>query len=108
MGTSGSEAFTLLLRLLTSHFDRVDKLHNFGVCTGTPFRDFSRDFRVLVAAVTGSERVLAPGVDVVLEVVRMSVNEQFPTLMPTWYIVPRFYGHGPEAVRFVGCDVEGF
>ena len=24
------------------------------------------------------------------------------------YFVPWFYGHGPEAVRFVGCDVEGF
>ena len=113
-GASGPEAFTLLLRLLTTHFDRVDtgegytKSHNCGVCTSTPFCDFSREYHVLVSAVTGSERVLAPGVDVVLEVVRMSVNEQFPTLMPTWYIVPRFYGHGPEAVRFVGCDVEGF
>ena len=40
---------------------------------------------MLVSAVTGSERTLAPGVDVVLEVVRMAVNEQFPTLMPTLY-----------------------
>ena len=34
---------------------------------------------------TGSYRVLSPGTDVVLEVVRMAVNEQFPTLMPTLY-----------------------
>ena len=61
------------------------RLHSFGVCTGTPFCDFSREFRVLVLAVTGSERTLAPGVDVVLEVVRLAVNEQFPTLMPTLY-----------------------
>ena len=46
-GASGPEAFALLLRLLTTHFDPVDtgeghtKLHNFGVCTGTPFCDFS-------------------------------------------------------------------
>ena len=40
---------------------------------------------MLVSAVTGSERTLAPGVDVVLEVVRMAVNEQFPTSMPTLY-----------------------
>ena len=40
---------------------------------------------MLVSAVTGSERVLPPGVDVVLEVVRMAVNEHFPTLMPTLY-----------------------
>ena len=74
-----------------THFDRVDtgegytRLHSFGVCTGTPFCDFSREFRVLVSAVTGSERTLAPGVDVVLEVVGMAVNEQFPSLMPTLY-----------------------
>ena len=90
-GASCPEAFTLLLRRLMTHFDRVDtgegytRLHNFGVCTGTPFCDFSRDFYVLVPAVKGSERVLAPGIDVVLEVVRMAVNEQFPTLMSTLY-----------------------
>ena len=48
-GASGPEAFTLLLRRLMTHFDRVDtgegctRLHNFGVCTGTPFCDFSRE-----------------------------------------------------------------
>ena len=68
---SGPEGFTLLLRRLMMHFDRVDtgegytRLHSFGVCTGTGFGDFSREFRVLVSAVTGSERTLAPGVDVV-------------------------------------------
>ena len=40
---------------------------------------------MLVSSVTGSERTLGPGVDVVLEVVRIEVNEQFPTLMPTLY-----------------------
>ena len=90
-GASGPEAFTLFLRLLVAHLDRVDtgegytKLHTFRVCNGTPFSDFSREFRVLVSAVTGSERVLSPGTDMVLEVVRMAVNEQFPTLMPTLY-----------------------
>ena len=90
-GASGPEVFTLLLRQLTTHFDRVDtgegytRLHNLGVCTGTPFCDFSREFRVLVSAVTGSKHTLAPGVDVVLKVARMAVNEQFPTLMPTLY-----------------------
>ena len=59
-GESGPEAFTLLLRQLVTHFDRVDTgegyttLHTFGVCNGTPFADFSRKFRVLVSAVTGS------------------------------------------------------
>ena len=86
-GASGPEAFTLLLRLLMTRFDEVDtkegytELHTFGMCNGTPFSDFSREFRVLVATATESERVLSPGTDVVLEVVRVAANEQFPTLM---------------------------
>ena len=43
---------------------------------------------------TGSERTLAPGVDVVLEVVRMAVNEQFPSLMPNLY--PGSMATGPK------------
>ena len=52
---SGPEAYTLLLGLLTTHFNRVDtgegytRLHNFGVCTGTPFSHFIREFCVLVS-----------------------------------------------------------
>ena len=38
---------------------------------------------------------MAPGVEVVLEVVRMAVNEQYPSLMPTLY--PE--GYGIEAVQ---------
>ena len=48
----------------------------------TPFCDSSLEFRVLVSAVMGSERTRAPGVYVVLDVVRMAVSEQVPTLMP--------------------------
>ena len=88
---SGPEAFILLLRLLMTHFDRVDtekgytKLHTFGMCNGTPFSDFGREFRVLVSIATGSERVLSPGTDVVLEVVRVAANEQFAALLPASY-----------------------
>ena len=90
-GASGPEAFTLLLRLLITHFDGVDtekgynKLHTFGMCNGMPFSDFSREFCVLVPTATGSERVLSPGTDVVLEVVRVAANEQFPALLPALY-----------------------
>ena len=65
-GASGPEAFTPLLRLLVTHFDRVEtggcyaKLYTFGMCNGTLFYDFSREFRVLVSTATGSERVLLP------------------------------------------------
>ena len=93
-----------------THLDRIDtgqgyiRLHDFGVCTGTPFCDFSREFRVLASAVTVNERTLAPGVDVVLEVDRMAVNEQFPSLMPTLY--PGSMATDPK-LRFFGQDVEG-
>ena len=110
-GASGREALNLLLRRLMTHFDRVDtgegytRHHSFGVCTGSPFCDFSREFHVLVLAVTGRERIRALEVDVVLEVVRMAVNEQFPSLMP--YFIPWFDGNGPGAIRVLGQDVEG-
>ena len=90
-GACGPEAFTLLLRLLMSHFDRVEtkegcsNLHTFGMCNDTLFSDFSREFRVLVPTATESERILSPGTDVVLAVVRVAVNEQYPTLMPAFY-----------------------
>ena len=38
-----------------------------------------------MSGATGTERGLAPGVEVVLEVVRMAVNEQYLGLMPTLY-----------------------
>ena len=90
-GASGPEAFTLMLRLLMLRFDGVDteegctKLHTFGMCNGMPFSEFSEEFRVLVPTATGSERVLSPGTDVVLEVVRVAANEQFPALLPALY-----------------------
>ena len=80
-GASGPEALYLLLRRLMTYCDRVDtwegytRLQSFVVCTGMLFCDFSREFHALVSVVTGSERTQAPGVDVVLEVVRMAVNE---------------------------------
>ena len=70
-----------------------------------PFSYFSLEFRVLVSAVMGSERVLSPGTDVVLEVVRMAVNEQFPTLMPTLYPGPKATD---PAICLVRRHVESF
>ena len=90
-GASGPEDFTLLLRLLMTHFDGVDTeegytgLQTFGMRNGTPFSDFSQEVRVLMSIATGSERVLSTGTDVVLEVVRVAANEQFPALLPALY-----------------------
>ena len=64
---SGREVFTLLVRLLMTHFDGVDteegctKFHTFGMCNGTPLSDFSREVRVLVSTATGSECVRLRG-----------------------------------------------
>ena len=90
-GGFAPEAFTLLLRLLMTRFDGVDmeegytKFHIFGMCNGMRFSDFSREFRVLVPTATGSERILSPGTDVVLDVVRVAANEQVPALLPALY-----------------------
>lgn len=40
---------------------------------------------MVVSAATGTERLLAPRAEVILEVVRMAVNEQYPSLIPTLY-----------------------
>lgn len=77
--------------------DSYTKLHNFGASNGTPFCDFRREFRGVVSAATGTERVLTQEVQVILEVVRMAINEQYPSLMPTLYpgalaTVPRSFG----------------
>lgn len=59
---------------------------------------------MLVSTVMRSERALAPGGDVVLEEVRIAINDQFPTLMSTLH----FYRNRCEAVRLVGGHVGGF
>ena len=88
---SGPEPSTLLLRLPMKTFDGVDtdesytELHTFGTCNGTPFSDFSREVLVLLPTATGSERVLSPGTNVVLDVARVGANEQFPPPMPAVY-----------------------
>ena len=112
-GASGPDALTLLLRLLMTHFDRVDKekgynkLHVFGMCNGTPVSDFNREFRVLVSTPTGSERVLSPGTDVVLEMVRVAANEQFLALLPALTLVrrQRTRGHTPRWMLWGGLFV---
>ena len=103
-GASGPEAFTLLLRLLMTHFDGVDteegypKLHTFGMCNGMPFSDFSREFGVLVSSATGSERVLSQGTDLVLEVVgwRRMTNFRLSCLRCTLVRRQRAHGHTPR------------
>ena len=95
-GAFGPEAFTPLVCQLTTHSDRVDtgegytRLHNFGVCTGKHFCDFSREFCVLVLAVTG--RGVGKGSD----------GDERAVPRVDAYIVSRFDGDGPEAVHVTG------
>ena len=90
-GTSGPDTFKILIRLVSAHFDHGDrsasiaKLHSFGVATKRPSADYFWAFRLLIASVTDSEQVFAPSVELLLEVVRHSVSEQYPGLIPVLY-----------------------
>lgn len=85
---TGPEAFTLLLRFLSTHLDRADTgasctiLHNFEASIETPFCDASQEFCGYVYAASGTKRVVLPGVTAVSEVAQ---NEQYPSLKPTLY-----------------------
>ena len=88
---SGPAAFNLLLQVLSRQFDHGDaasalsELQNLGVPKGTPYAAYHSAFGMVASGVTGSERALAPWVGLVLEKknVPLSVNEQFPQLMPS-------------------------
>ena len=58
-GASGPEVFTLLLRLLMSHFEGLDteesytELHTFGMCNGMPFSDYLGSFAYVCRPLRG-------------------------------------------------------
>ena len=88
---TGPEASNQLLRLMCSHFDHGDgttpfqRLHTFGVANGINFSEYFRTFRVVVSSVTGLENTLALTASTVLELVRRSVMNQYPGVMPAFY-----------------------
>ena len=53
----------------------LSELQNFGVLNNTPYAAYYRAFRMVASGVTGSERALASGVGLELEIVRLSVYE---------------------------------
>lgn len=61
-GTNGPDAFQLLLRLLSGHFDQGDRnaayqrLQAFGVRNRTSSSDYLKEFRVVASRVTGTEQ----------------------------------------------------
>ena len=103
----------LLLRLLITHFDRVDteesytRLQTSGMCDSMPFSDFSREFRVLVPTAMGNERVLSPGTDVVLERFRWRRMSNFrrSCLRCTLVQRKRTRGHTPHWMLCGGLPV---
>ena len=85
---SGPSASSLLLRLLSTHFDHGDqgrafeKLQAFGVPTGTVYSTYLRALGEVASVVQG-ENVCRPSD--VIEVVRTSVSRQFLALTPVLY-----------------------
>ena len=61
------------------------ELHHLGVPNGTSY-GYYRTFRMVVSGVTGSERTLALRLGLVMGIVRLTVNEKFPQLMPSLFL----------------------
>ncbi|CAM9978238.1 unnamed protein product, partial [Sphacelaria rigidula] len=86
-GSSGNEAFTLLLRLLSSSLDTsyegesIERLLSFTVPVQTPFDQYLKDFRILVSVTVDGGREQAPTQEMVLSLIRSSMGRQYPRLM---------------------------
>ena len=88
-GTPGHDAFSFLLRLLSSSLDSsydgrsIEQLLIYHVLAGTLFDKYLRGFRELVTVSVDGGRELAPTKDMVMSVFRSSMSSrQYPTLMP--------------------------
>ena len=90
-GDSGPAYFDVVVQVLSRQFDHggvasaLSKLQNVGVLNGSSYAAYYRAVRVVNSGVTGIESTLASGVGLVLETVRLSVNEKPPQLMPSLY-----------------------
>ena len=107
----GTEGVHALLRILSKDVDGTDtgasspKWHKFGAPRGVPFSDFSRSFRGVVSAATDSQRGLAPGVEVLLELACKGKELAVPQLDA--HTVPGAFSYGVEAVWYFGRHVVG-
>ena len=90
-GSSGQDAFKILLADFGDFFDRaprgaaLETLQKFGVRTGTPFSSYLRALRVVVASTVEKGGPLAPSATMAIELVRIRTAQQYPTLMPTLF-----------------------
>ena len=84
--TPGHDAFSLLLRLLSSSLDSsydgqsIEQLLMYHVPAGTPFDKYLRGFWELVTVTVDGGRELAPTQDMVMSVFRSSMSRQYPLI----------------------------
>ena len=90
-GVDGPAAFRTLLTDVTDYFDRsprraaLETLQKFGVPSGTPFSNYLRSFRVVVASTVDKGGPLAPSPEMAMELIRIRTAQQYPMLMPTLF-----------------------
>ena len=90
-GVDASTALRTLLMDVTDYFDRArrdaawETLQKFGVPSRTPFSNYLRSFRVVVASTVDKGGPLAPSVEMAMELFRIRTAQQYPMLMPTLF-----------------------
>ena len=90
-GVDGPAAFRTLLTDVTDYFDRpprgaaLETLQRFGVPSGTPFSNYLRSFRVVVASTVDKGGPLAPSPEMAMELFRIRTAQQYSMLMPTLF-----------------------
>ena len=90
-GVDGPAAFRARLIDVTDYFDRaprgaaLETLQKFGVPSGTPFSNYLRSFRVVVAGTVDEGGPLAPSPEMAMELIRVCTAQQYPMLMLTLF-----------------------
>ena len=90
-GVDGPAAFRTLLTDVADYFNRaprgasLETLQKFSVSFGTPFSNFMRSFRVVVASTVDKGGPLAPSPDMAMELICIRTVQQYPMLMPTLF-----------------------
>ena len=90
-GVDGPAAFRTLLIDVTDYFDRaprgaaLETLQKFGVPSGTPFSNYLRSSRVIVASTVDKGGSLAPSPEMAMELIRSRRAQQYPMLIPTLF-----------------------
>ena len=90
-GVDGPAAFRTLLTDVTDYFDRaprgaaLETLQKFGVPSETPFSNYLRSFRVVVASTVDKGGPLAPSPEMAMELIHIRTAQQYPMLMPTLF-----------------------